>query len=317
MALTNLLEMNNMRLAVPDLVSNSYFPAEAAVELGFFQSQGMDMELEMISPIGRAMEALRDGGVDLVAGPAHGTLLAFAEWQGAKLLAALSQHTFWLLVLRSDLGIKPGDVAAVKGLRIGAAPGPDAALRRLLVEAGIDPAQDVNLAPVPGASEPGVSFGVHAARALEEGIIDGFWANAMGAEVAIRSGIGTVTLDPRRGLGPMAAKDYTFPALVGTDKLIEDSPATAEGAVRALVATQRALREDPSRAVEVGQRLFPPNGAALIEDLIRRDIPYYAAGISRESAASLNEFARNMGLLSGDPPYEQMVAIQFAHIWAE
>ena len=29
-----------MRIAVPDLVSNSYFPAVAAIELGFFQAQG-------------------------------------------------------------------------------------------------------------------------------------------------------------------------------------------------------------------------------------------------------------------------------------
>ena len=38
-----------MRIAVPDLVSNSYFPALAAVELGYFQAQGIDMELVMIS----------------------------------------------------------------------------------------------------------------------------------------------------------------------------------------------------------------------------------------------------------------------------
>ena len=307
-----------MRIAVPDLVSNSYFPAVAAVELGFFQAQGMDMELEMVFPVGRAMDALRDGGVDFVAGPAHATLSAFPGWQGAKLLAALSQHTFWVLVLRSGLGVQPGDVAAVKGLRIGAAPGPDAALRRLLAEAGIDPArEDVALAPVPGSGEPGVSFGVHAARALEEGIIDGFWANAMGAEVSVRSGIGSVVLDPRRGLGPPTAKDYTFPALVTTDRLIEDSPATAEGAVRAVVEAQRALRADPSRAVEIGQRLFPPDEAALIEDLVRRDAPYYSAVISPDSAANLNEFCRTLGRLSGDVAYEQVVASRFAHLWSE
>ena len=181
------------------LVSNSYFPAVAAIELGFFRAQGMDVELEMVFPVGRAMEALRDRRVDFVAGPAHATLSAFPGWQGAKLLVALSQHTFWLLVLRSDLEVRPGDVAAVKGLRIGAAPGPDTALRRLLAEAGVDPAaDDVALAPVPGSGDAGVSFGVHAAKALEEGTIDGFWANAMGAEVAVRSGIGSVVLDPRR-----------------------------------------------------------------------------------------------------------------------
>ncbi len=307
-----------MRIAVPDLVSNSYFPALAAVELGFFQAQGIDMELEMISPAGWTMEALRDRRVDFVAGPAHATLSASPGWLGAKLLAALSQHTYWLLVLRSDLGVRPGDVAAVKGLRIGAAPGPDAALRRLLAEAGIDPARDgVALAPVPGSGEAGVSFGVHAAQALEEGVIDGFWANAMGAEVAVRSGIGNVVLDPRRGLGPPTAMDYTFPALVAADRLVEDSPATAEGAVRAVVEAQRALRADPSRAVEVGQRLFPPDETALIEGLVRRDVPYYNAGISPTSVADLNEFARNIGLLSGDPAYEQVVASRFSHLWSE
>ena len=306
-----------MRIAVPDLVSNSYFPAVAAVELGFFQGQGIDMELEMVFPVGRAMEALLDGDVDFVAGPAHAILSAFPGWQGAKLLAALSQHTFWVLVLRSNLGVQPGDVAAVKGLRIGAAPGPDAALRRLLAEAGVDPARDVALAPVPGSGEPGVSFGVHAAEALEQGVIDGFWANAMGAEVAVRSGIGNVVLDPRRGVGPPAARDYTFAALVATDRLIEESPATAEGVVRAVVDAQRALRADPSQAAEVGQRLFPPGEAALIEDLVRRDAPYYSSKISPDSVASLNEFCRNNGRLSGDVAYEQVVASQFANLWSE
>ena len=307
-----------MRIAVPDLVSNSYFPAVAAIELGFFRAQGMDVELEMVFPVGRAMEALRDRRVDFVAGPAHATLSAFPGWQGAKLLVALSQHTFWLLVLRSDLEVRPGDVAAVKGLRIGAAPEPDTALRRLLAEAGVDPAaDDVALVPVPGSGDAGVSFGVHAARALEEGTIDGFWANAMGAEVAVRSGIGSVVLDPRRGLGPPAAKDFTFAALVTTDRLIEDSPAAVEAAVRAVVEAQRALRTDPSQAVAVGQRLFPPDEAGLIEDLVRRDTPYYAAEISPTSVTSLNEFSWNVGLLSGDVAYEQVVATRFAHIWSE
>ena len=307
-----------MRLAVPDLVSNSYFPALAAVELGFFREQGMDVDLELISPAGRSMEALRDGAVDFVAGPAHAALLAFPEWRGVRLLAALSQYTYWLLVMRSSLGVRPGDVAAVKGLRIGAAPGPDAALRCLLADSGIDPLRDgVDLAPVPGSGEPGVSFGVHAARALEEGVIDGFWANAMGAEVAVRSGVGSVVLDPRQGLGPPAARDYTFPALVATEGLIEDTPAAAEGAFRAVAATLRALRDDPSRAGEVGLRLFPPDEAALIEGLVRRDTPFYSPSISPQSVVSLNDFAKSTGLLSGDAAYEQVVAQQFAHLWVE
>ena len=307
-----------MRLAIPDLVSNSYFPAEAAVDLGFFRAQGMDVDLELISPAGQTMEALRNGAVDFVAGPAHATLLAFPGWRGARLLAALSQHTYWLLVLRADLDFVPGDVQAVRGLRIGAAPGPDAALRRMLAEAAIDPARDgVELAPVPGTGDPGISFGVHAARALEDGIIDGFWANAMGAEVAVKSGAGAVALDPRQGLGPPSARDYTFPALVASERLIEENPAGAQGAIRAIVQAQRALRADPVLAGEVGKRLFPPDEAALIADLVRRDSPYYSASISPSAVASLNEFARHMGLLEEDVPYESVVSTRFAHLWSE
>ena len=84
-----------------------------------------------------------------------------------------------------------------------------------------------------------------------------------------------------------------------------------------VVEAQRALRADPSRAAEVGQRLFPPDEAALIEDLVRRDAPYYTAAISPNTVASLNEFSRNIGLLSGDAGFEQVVASRFAHLWSE
>ena len=33
-----------MKVAIPDLISNSYFPVAAAVELGFFKAEGLDVE---------------------------------------------------------------------------------------------------------------------------------------------------------------------------------------------------------------------------------------------------------------------------------
>ena len=120
-----------MRIGVPDMISNSYFPAIAAVDLGAFKTEGLDAEIELLFPVPKAMEALRDGELDFVAGSAHAALTAFPDWNGAKLLVALAQHMYWFLVLRSDLGVKRGDVEAMKGLRIGAAPGPDTGLTRV------------------------------------------------------------------------------------------------------------------------------------------------------------------------------------------
>ena len=305
-----------MRIGVPDLVSNSYFPAIAAVDLGAFEAEGLDADIELVFPVTRAMEMLRDGELDYVAGSAHGVLSAFPRWEGASLLAALAKHMYWFLVLRSDLGAQRGDIEAVKGLRIGAAPGPRDGLEQMLREASIDPERDrVDIGPVPGATGSGVSFGVQAARALADGAIDGFWANGMGTEVAVRSGAGSVVLDVRRGDGPPAARGYTFPAFVTTDRRIDEQPDEVSAAVRAIVAAQRMLKADPSRATGVGEKRFPAREASLIAELIERDLPYYDASISEEAVEQMNRFAQRMGLLDGPVPYEQVVASGFMGAW--
>src|SRR3954465_9218532 len=258
-----------MKLAVPDIISNSYFPAAAAIEFGFFREQGLDVSLELIFPVDKASAALRDGAVDFVGGSAHSALAAFPEWQGVKLLCAQAQGMYWFLVLRSDLGAKRGDVKVVKGRRIGAAPWVDMGLRHLLIEAGIDLQRDgVQIAPVPGAMGAGINFGVTAAQALADGKIDGFWANGMGAEVAVRRGIGTVVLDVRRGDGPKACFNYTMAAIATTERLIRDAPERARAVVRAIAKTHAALKRDVTLATQVGQKLFPPSEAELIVELI-------------------------------------------------
>lgn len=306
-----------MKLAVPDVISNSYFPAVAAIELGFFAAEGLDVELALINPVDQAYAALRDGTVDFVGGAAHAALAAFPEWRGVKLLCAQAQGMYWFLVLHADLGAGRGDIAAVKGRSIGAAPWVEMGLRRLLAAAGLDPARDqIRIAPMPGAERAGTNFGVAAAQALEARKIDGFWANGMGAELAIRRGVGTLVLDLRRGDGPPAAFNYTLAALAASDRLIDRHPDAAAAAVRAIVRTQTALRQDPARATEVGRRLFPPAEAALIAELIGRDLPYYDAAISRPFVAAMNAFARDLGILAGDPPYEAVVAMRSSTAWS-
>ena len=307
-----------LRIAVPDLVSNSYFPIIAAVEMGFFKQEGFDASVDLLFPIPKTFEALRDGHLDFVVGSAHATLLAFPEWQGAKLLAACGQHTYWFLVIRSDLHPKRGDLSVVKGLRIGAAPGVNLSLQRMLVAAGIDPEKNnVQIMPIPGAAGPNVSFGLSAAKALEDGKLDGFWANGMGCEVALRRGVGAMVLDVRRGDGPAPARDYTFSALVATEKQIKEQPESARAAIRALMKAHKALKEDPSRATAVGQKRFPPAEAELIAELVRRDLPYYDPHIPREKVLSMNRFAQDIGLLKAPVAYEQVVATEFSHLWNE
>src|SRR5215831_10879357 len=170
------------------MVSPSYFPAIAAVELGFFEKEGLDATIELIFPVTKTYEALREGRIAFVGGAAHAALYAFPDWRGCRLLCALSQNMYWFLVVRKDLGARRGDLGVLKGLRVGAAPGPVDGLKRMLSESGIDPERDVSIGPVPGTAGAGVSFGVAAAKALESGAVDAFWANGMAAEVAVTRG---------------------------------------------------------------------------------------------------------------------------------
>lgn len=294
-----------MKLAVPDLISNSYFPLIAAIDLGCFADEGLDVALEMIFPVSKAYDALKSGAVDFVGGSAHSLLSAFPDAAGARLLAAQAQGMYWFLVMRPDLAAGRGDLSVVKGRRIGAAPWVDLGLKRLLAAAGLDEARDdIRIQPVPAAVGGGVNFGVTAAQALADGQIDGFWANGMGTAVAMQRGSGAIVLDVRRGDGPAGCFDYTFASLAVRDDMPDDRAAAA---VRALRRAQQALIADPSLATPIGRKRFPATEAALIAGLIAADAPYYDAAIGDRAVAGLVGFCRDMGLTRQTLTRQQLI----------
>lgn len=304
-----------MRIAAVDLISNTCFPALAADELGFFKAEGLDARIELVASLG-ATKALHDGSADaMIAGSVHDVLTEFPRWKGVKIVVALSKGTPWLLVVRADLTAKRGDLSAIKGLRLTAAEGPDLALRQMLIGAKIDPDRDLQIIELPGAKARDVSFGVFAARALEAGQIDGFWANAMGAETAVSRGVGKVLVDVRRGDDPGEVRRFTFAGMVTSDIFSESNPAAVSAAVRAIVKTQKALKADPRLAAEVGRRKFPKEAADLISTVVKRDLVFYDPVILQEEVEAMNRFAQAVGHLSGAVPYDEVVATRFRDSW--
>ena len=304
-----------MRIAAVDLISSTCFPVLAADELGFFKDEGVDVEIELAAMLG-ATRALRDGATDaMMAGSVHDLLTEFPDWRGAKLCVALSQGTPWLLTIRADLAAARGDFDVLRGLRLTAAEGPHLAFREVLRSGGLDPDRDLEIIELPGAGERNVSFGVFAAEALQAGRIDGFWANAIGAETAVSRGIGKVHIDLRRGDDPDKSRFFTFAGLATTDDFITREPGAIDAAVRAIVRAQRALRADPAIARQVGLRKFPPEPAAFISAIVARDAPFYDPVITEEAVEHLNAFAHSVGHLTAPVPYEQVVATRCRSLW--
>jgi NitT/TauT family transport system substrate-binding protein len=304
------------RLVVADLDSPSYFVATAAVELGFFREEGIAAEVEHAYGALNGPERLRSGEVHFLGGPAYMATRAYPGWQGVKLLCALAQYSYWFLAVRADLDVERGDLAALKGLRISASTAfPEVGLRHLLKQSGIDLERDkVSIVPMPKTEDENLKYRV-GVDALAQNIADAYWGNGMRLALGEKLGVAKVHLDLRRGDGPPGARFYNFPALTTTERLIEEHPDVAAGAVRAVVKAQKALRADPSRATAIGERLFAPEAAALIAGLIARDAPFYDPTISPEAVDGINKFAITNGLLTEPIVYDRLVATQFRDLW--
>jgi NitT/TauT family transport system substrate-binding protein len=301
-----------MRITVADAISPSYFVAIAAVQLGFFKEEGVEMEF--VFPPADPSQALRDGVVDFYGGSPYTGLHRFPGWRGGAVLCALSHYTYWFLAVRSDLKCERGDVSAVKGLRLSASVLPGLTLKRLLEDAGIDFQRD-NVRLVASPRRLSQNWAWDGVDAIEQGVADGYWGNGLRADLGVKRGIAKILLDVRRGDGPPAARTWTFPALITTERLVKEQPDIAAAAVQAIVKTQRALRAAPQLAAKAAQRLFPAEEASLIAFEVARDVEFYDATVTEEMIAHASRFAVEMGVLEGEVRYGELVATQFAPLW--
>lgn len=312
--------MTTYRLVVADLGSPSYFVSTAAVVLGFFEREGIEMAPVIGSEdVEQNTQGLKDGSAHFFGGASYGSLRTFPNFRGVKILCALAQYSYWFMGIRADLDVKKGDLQALKGLRISssqAAPGQG--LRHMLAEAGVDLERDnVKIVKSPSAGKHQKFRGMDGVDALQQGISDAFWGNGMRLELGVRSGLAKLHIDLRRGDGPPGARFYNFPALSASEEFVKAHPDVAAGAVRAIVKTQKALKENPALATEAGKKVFPPEETEIIAALVERDAPFYDAVVTREAIDGLNRFCVARGLIERAVGYDQLVASQFSGLWNE
>jgi ABC-type nitrate/sulfonate/bicarbonate transport system substrate-binding protein len=303
------------RIWVPDLDSPSYFVAIAAVELGLFKQQGIP--IEFVYKVKEGPELMREGKLDFIAGPAYAGTRAFPAWKRIKLLCALSQYSYWFLAVRSTLDVKRGDLQALKGLRISASEAwPQMALRHTLTEGGLDLERDnIRIVPPPPPYGDKGFMARNGVDSIIQNTADAFWGNGMRVALGESLGLAKLHLDLRRGDGPAGARHYNFAALTARDSLVGEHRDVAAGAIRAIVAAQKALKANPSISTEIARRLFPADEAELIAGLIERDAPFYDAEITREAVDGLMKFAKSSGVVRAPVPYEELVATELSHLW--
>jgi NitT/TauT family transport system substrate-binding protein len=72
---------------------------------------------------------------------------------------------------------------------------------------------------------------------------------------------------------------------------------------------------DIGLATVVGRALFPTAEAALIADVVARDLPFYDPVISEMAIDGLSRFAQAAGLLHAPVPCRDIVATSLRRLW--
>ena len=283
----------------------------AADQLGYFKAEGLSPQFADFEGGAEVTTALVGGSIDLAGTYVERPMILAEKGFASKSLLAILNRNPIFLVLRKSLPAT--DVKGLKGTKLGmtrAGSATDLALRALLRDAGLEPDRDVAVIAVGSSTS--------AAAALRAGQIDGFMGGEPGGAIIVHQlKLGRYFIEPMRDQGPPFLRNMTFPTLQTSDRFIQSNPQIVERAVRAVVKTQKRLREDPDAAVVVAQKIFPALDPDLLRSIIGVYKKAYFPAITEEALRTVNQFQKQAGVVKSDFAYDKMVAVQFKHLWEQ
>ena len=280
-----------------------------AEHLGYFKAEGITAQFADFEGGAEVTTAMVGGSIDFAGTYVERPMILAEKGFAAKNLLAILNRNPIFLVVRKNLPAT--DVKGLKGLKLGmtrAGSATDLALRALLRDAGLEPDRDVAVIAVGSSAS--------AAAALRAGQIDGFMGGEPGGAVIVHQlKIGRYFIEPLRDQGPKFLQYMTFPTLQASDRYIQANPQIVERVVRAVVKTQKRLREDPEAGVRVAQKLFPTLDVELIRGIIALQRASYLPAITEEAMRTVNQFQKQAGVVKTDFPYDKVVAVQLKPLW--
>jgi NitT/TauT family transport system substrate-binding protein len=263
-------------------------PTYVAQARGFFEAEGIDLELSTVGGGPAVLNTLVGGSVD--AGYSAFEHVVKAKKSNVNLVGVavtVLGIPFVLVVTNAaakKAGVEPGDsvdkrMKAMKGMRLGfSAPGSQSenVLKLLLKKAGLDPAQDAILVPL--------RTELNMVSAFRTNQVDGLlWVSPL-PEKLLHEKLGVVILSGPRGEMPVYPGNAIFDHLYFTERYVQENPAVVQGMVTAYMKAVKFTRENPKEVVEIVKRRFPkeePEVVALsmqtMQPMLTADLAYQKA----------------------------------------
>ncbi len=269
-----------------------YLPLYAAIDSGFFADEGLEVEVTTLTGGGHVNATLAGEVFGFIGGPESG---AVANVQGADLVTVANVVNRGNVYFVAPPGEEPEEGAdlggyfegkTIVGGRYGGTP--NAILRHILLDAGLDPDADTDLVEVEDSSaipstmsQGAADIAVVAEPQLGLGIQQGLWTEPF--------------LNPLELLGP-----YTYSSIVIPRETAQESPDLVQSFVTALSHGQELIETDPEYAGELASQEFStmePDVLAQTLDRAYADHLWEGTCLSEDAVEVALEVARSGQIL--------------------
>jgi NitT/TauT family transport system substrate-binding protein len=279
----NAVAQTNVRLAVGGKSALFYLPLTVTERLGYFKSEGLNVQISDFAGGARALQALVGGSADVVTGAFDHTIQMHAKGQPIVAVTELGHYPgFVLAVLASKAATYRGP-ADLKGMKIGiTAPGSSTHFMALylMAQSGLK-ADD--------ASFIGIGAGQTAVAAVKRGEIDALInvdpvISLLEGENAVK-----VVVDTRTPEGTRQVYGGAYPAAVlyATPAYVRKHPKAVQSLANAFVRGLKWIAANPPEKIA---DLMPPEYALGNRDnyvrSIRSSLPMYSPDGRIEHAAA-------------------------------
>lgn len=261
----------NLRITIPVPAFN-YYPVFAAHDLGYFDDEGIDMEIVVTQGDGPDVDALISGSVQFAATTPNRLLTAYQEGRPLLGVMNITNRIAINCFMNSDTADRVGvtedtpideKFAALEDLVIGGTrPG---AFTYILA---IDYLNRAGLVPQEDAQVIGVGGGPAMLAAVENGQIDMGCIASPTPEIAVSRGSAMMFMNNAQGWDE-AYSEFLFALLYVRPEYAQENPETVERTVRAL---QRAITFILDAPFEEQEEMLRANFGDVDEDILRESL---------------------------------------------
>lgn len=288
---------------VGDLRSEFWLPIYVAKELGYFQQQGLDIELIQFKDGPVELQSALNGEIDFAVLSVEPVLIAYDKGLKSTMLMATLKNKPFMLVANKDIH----SMKELTGKIIAAGtPGssPYAFVRSILKKYGIDPDKDVQLINM----DYGASLVALTKNQIQATVLDSTRIN--------QANIGDVnvlldTTDPKTHQQIYGTTRYESTVVVASNAFITKHEQTTQHFINAMLsAIQWQQNHTDKEIAQLVAQYFPNLDMEDIIKLTRSSLSTDGL-ISKEGYKAMQQFAMTEGLIKHPIPYNELIDLSF------